>query len=435
MRRRLGAAVAVVLLLQGCGSEVVVRITTRIFEDGSLWRAVRIEGRTGEGEVPESVAWLSEDAGIDVADRDAWPSLEEEPGTLAVEGFFDSVEALPSALSHRTDSGWETDRTPATLEIDDAVVYRRWVWAETYGDPYGPEQLDEAIDTLVELAVEALRHELRDHVGRDVDSRGAEAFLRGEARALAVDLVAVRRETPGRRQLAERREQWSYVLAGYGMRPSAATDAYWEAQVPVLLGWLRERLAAALSTREQAVAADQLTFVPVEDDAEEAVMAMIERVWGDEDAFLEQALPALEALGGFYDSGGGDRYRFEIRVELPGLLVATNGTPVEDGVVWHLRGDDLDYREAVFEAESLEPDDGALRTLGARRRLGTLDLLRLRDILHIRDDEGLLRALLADAESQGDLDVVLEGAEDLPEELAPFAVELVELLSRGEASR
>ena len=74
-------------------------------------------------------------------------------------------------------------------------------------------------------------------------------------------------------------------------------------------------------------------------------------------------------------------------------------------------------------------------TLGARRRLGTLDLLRLRDILHIRDDEGLLRALLAEAESQGDLDVVLEGAEELPEDLAPLAVELVELLSRGEARR
>jgi hypothetical protein len=82
-------------------------------------------------------------------------------------------------------------------------------------------------------------------------------------------------------------------------------------------------------------------------------------------------------------------------------------------------------------AESAELNLPALKALGARRGYDALELLNLVDILADRAPDDRLIQRLREAVETGSLDKLQDENEELPPDLRPLALELLEILSRN----
>lgn len=449
------------LLMVSCRPELLVRLATNVREDGSIGRRLSVTGLTAEGKVPDESRWLERSAGLRLADPDAWDRVDDLPGGLLAEGQFAPGSRIPGVIAHEmrygsglgfdqeagaepgedggyeeerpnAAPGWRRDRDEVSLAIEDLVVLDRWVYRETYGDPFDRTDRLGAIDGMTDLAAEALREELRLELGDDLDPAPAEAFLRGPVKRLAVELAESEHGGSGRSERTAREERWSRILSRAGVsvapRPSGDENGYWEVQAEGLLAWLRAGVAASVSTPERPVSPEDLGFLPSSgEDVETRIRDIAGHVWGGEDELMERLEPLLGTLEGHYGDSGSPRYRFETTVVMPGRLLRTNGAVDRDGVHWLFRNDDLARDEVVMEAESVAPRDDRLRSLGARRELDTPRLLQLADILSRRDPDGEVRTLLTRAVEAGRLSLLRED-NDLSEEVKPLARELADLL-------
>jgi hypothetical protein len=427
--------VVTLLALAGCGEEVVVRESTRVYRDGSLTRSIEISGRDPDGSAPTDPAWLAETAHLALASPDAWGRIDERPGYLAAEATFDRADRVPRILTHTGEESSILDRTRIDLRDDDLVVMRRWVYEETRGDPYGEEELAAATDALVELAVEYLRDEVRKEFGPGMGTNRAEAFLRRDVRSLAMDVFNLMRQSIGSGEDPAARTALLEVLARHGVRPPEVPPSegdLFDIAAPVAMDWTLEGLATALSTPDAPVYPEDLDFWPTLEDL--SVLEATDELPSDPraDEFTRAAEVLVEALSGYYGDEGSPRFRFESRVEMPGRLLRTNGTPGPDGAHWLYRNVDLALGDVTMTAEAIELDIDALVSLGARKEFDTAALLRLTDILAVRDTEAVLRELLGEAVDRGRLDL-LQDEDRVPDELERLARELHELLDPSRA--
>lgn len=407
-----------------------MRLATQVYPDGSVGRQLELRllpdpDEAAKGRPAEGLG----DSGVILAEPDAWSSVDEGPGWLRAEGFFTAVAELPALVAFDVGGEPRRARIDTRLAIDERVVLTRFSYAETHGDPYSSADSARGLDGLVQLVIDTLNAELRAQFGDDLETRPAEAFLRGEARALAWAMLAVNRGAAGWERTEMRGERWVQLLRQHGL-PLAdldEPDAFWSTEMPVILDWLRAKVAAALSTTDEVVRPGELSFWPAGEDWERQMTAITERVWGSEDELYALLEPHLAALAGFYGGDDAPRVRFESRVRMPGVVLRTNGTPDEDSIVWLFRQQELTAGDLPLEAQSVEPVARALTDAGARREFDRASLLRLADILFRQDGDGRLTALLARAVERGKLEV-LRDDNDVPPELQSLARELADLL-------
>jgi hypothetical protein len=309
------------------------------------------------------------------------------------------------------------------LESRDLVVFTHWTYIETYGDPYGQDRLGVAVDGFTDLTIELLENELQASFGDRVDRSGLYRLLRTEGRRMAIELIEVEVDGSEDKPLL-----WSQVLSRHGVPVvEASPDEFWSAQAEPFSEWVRERFAEALSTTDYTIEPRDLVFWPnfSGDTVEEDLNHLAVRTWGSEEALNERVMPLFEIMAGYYGDFQADRFRFRTGVELPGTVIRTNGTVDDDMVVWFFRGADLVQGKVVMQAETVEINDRALRSLGVRRELTPLELLELTDLLTIRDPEDALKELLALAVEDGNLEILEKEGTDL------YADDLVALL-RGD---
>jgi len=420
------------VVLAGCGEEVVVRESTHVYRDGSLSRSIEISGREADGSTPTEASWLTETAGVALASPEAWGRIDERPGYLAAEATFGRADTVPRILTHGGKEESILDRTRIDLRDDDLIVMRRWVYEEVRGDPYGAEELAAAVDALVELAVEFLRDEVRKEFGSGMATARAEAFLRRDVRSLAMDLFGLMRQTVGSEDDPAAMAALFEILARHdvpragGAAPSPDDDLF-DVAAPLAMPWALDGLAAALSTPDAPVVSEDLDFWPTLEDLSSIEVTDESPIDPRAAEFERAAEQLLDALSGYYGNEGSPRFRFESRLEMPGRLLRTNGTPGVDGVHWLFRNVDLALGDVIMTAETVELDLDALISLGARRDFDTAALLRLTDLLALRDTEGVVRQLLTTAVEDGRLDLLID-EEQVPDELERLARELHELL-------
>jgi hypothetical protein len=423
---------AALLVLAGCGEEVVVRESTRVYRDGSLSRSIEISGREADGSTPTDAAWLAETAGVALASPDAWGRIDERPGYLAAEATFARADGVPRILTHAGEKGSVLDRTRIDLRDDDLVVMRRWIYEEVRGDPYGAEELAAAVDAMVELAVDYLREEVRKEFGSGMATARAETFLRRDVRSLALDVFGLMRQTLGSEDDPAAMAALLEILARHDVRrpggdPPSSDDDLFDVAAPPVMTWMLDGLATALSTADAPVAPEDLDFWPTLEDLSTLEISDQPQADPRVEAFTRAAEVLLDALSGYYGNEGSPRFRFESHIEMPGRLLRTNGTPGTDGVHWLYRNVDLALGDVTMTAETVELDLDALVALGARRDFDTAALLRLTDLLATRDTEAVVRELLAAAVETGRLDLLID-EERVPDELERLARELHELL-------
>ena len=414
-----------------CRPEILVRLETTVYRDGSLDRALEVVGRTAEGERPEEHGWLAEEARLELDRPEGWARVVREPDRIRAEGFFAPGAPLPGTLLHLDGAVRTADRSRVEVAVEDLSVLMRWTYRETYGDPYGREAGVRAVDGLLDLATEALEIEMHSAFGDRADVERAVRRFRTEGRALALEVLEAHRLAPGPDHRDRREALLDAILGRRGIRSGAREEpeeaAFWEARAMALRSWLSKILAEGASTPEYTVLPEEMTFLPADLADESSWSQLVERTWGGDEELWERARPWVETLEGFYGGNESARYRFEARAALPGTVVATNGMPVPGGAVWFFRGEDLSSEDRFLAAESLEPNDESLRALGARREFEPLELLRLRDLLLARDPQGRLLRELAAAIEAGDLDR-LRDVEQVHEDVVERATELADLL-------
>ncbi len=439
-RARLGAAIPRVaativvlttLFLGACRPDLVVRLATRVYHDGSVDRVLEIRGRTSDGEVPTKDDWFAADVGLTLASPDAWARVVREPALIRAEGFFTGVDQLPPLLRFSSEHGTRSDRMATELRIEDRVVIRRWVYRERHADPYSQAEIHEAMRGLTDLLVEVVDHELRREFGDSFDTAPAATFLQTEAIGLGSSLLSVRRQTAGVQNYRKRTVLWEQVLAQYGIarRPHDPDERdFWERHAPAVIDWIGDGVARSLSSGTSVLRREQLSFWPTGDieSMGATLEELIERTWEDQDELTELVGPYIAALFGYYGAETTPRFRFHSGVRLPGTLLRTNGTPTAQGVAWILRTEDLAYGDRFLDAESVEVNDAALKQLGARRSFSHDELIQLVDLLWTRDPEGVLLEWLRAAHAAAGLEQL--AGDDTPETYAAAILELFELL-------
>lgn len=382
--------------------------------------------------MPTESDWLARAVGLFLAEPRAWRVIEERPDGFLAEALFIDAGEVPPSFAHETDQGVVPDRARVSLEAEDLAVLTRRVYEEQVADPFGPSNLEAALDALTEVAATALGDELRREFGSRANVAPAVTFVRGEGRAVAAELLGIIKDHPVAHVGAERARLLSGVLAHYGIaRPEELFEAReWVDSLEMLLDpvllWSRDRVAGLLSTAEERVAAEDLSFWPTGDVLGETLGTTTDEPEPPLVTDFKEAVDSLlGAMEGFYGSPAAGRFRLEARVELPGRLLRTNGTPLEQGVAWVFDNAALSSG-ATMRIETAELDADALVALGARRDLGAVELLRLCDLLTDPEHGERLRGALARAVEQGSLDPLLD--DELAEQAGADVRELLELL-------
>jgi len=419
-------------IVTACDEQVVVRQDTQVYRDGALSRRLDVRARNADGEIPTEPDWLARSVGLFLAEPPSWRVLEERPDGFLAEAVFARADDVPVSLAHETERGRVADRGQVRLVTEDLVVLTRRVYEERVGDPFGPSSLEAVLDTLTEVAARALGDELRREFGSRANAAPAVTFVRGEGRAVVAELLGIIKDHHGGPAAAERARLLSAALARRGIpRPEGLTGAReWLDSVGLLLdpvlSWSRERVAALLSTSEERVAGEELSFWPDGQRLDEILSTNtdepLDPLVRD---FREAADSLLEAMEGYYGGPAAGRFRLEARLELPGRLLRSNGTPVERGVLWVVDNEALS-EGATMRVETAEVDDEALAALGARRDLGAVELLRLCDLLTDPEHGPRLLEGLAAAVREGSFAPLAD--EELVQQAGGDAGELLELL-------
>ena len=177
------------------------------------------------------------------------------------------------------------------------------------------------------------------------------------------------------------------------------------------LDWARARVAASLRDGDGPIAPESLDFWPDEQRLEQASSAAFDPEAENLPPHLEEfgrlGRRLLQSMSGYYGDGSVPSFHFEYRVELPGTLIRSNGTPVDDGCLWYLQNDDMRIG-AEFNVETVELHRDALVRLGARRDFEASDLVRMVHWFEDLETGEALLELLAEAVDAGSLDLLLD---------------------------
>jgi len=411
MRRAAGVLLGLgaALLAASCGEEIAVRQGTRVHPDGTIGRTVLIAAREPGRKEPTPAAWI--DSLVDLARPDAWGRVDRTATSIRAEGVFASAAEIPPTLRHQQgDDAWVTDRQAVMLSVEDLRLLRVFTYEEIWGDPFGPEKLEDLVDTLSALVTGRLRDNITRHFGGEIDPGPAVAQIRRRGEALFRDVAASLRATqfdPDEVQKAN----LAAVFRTHGLPPlpAGALESAARFLQPVL-DWSRDLCAQALSTPDRRIEAADLGFWPTPEEVERRFESGEEETPDPELAALGDAL--VSAVFGVYGSGD-HHFQVQVTVRLPGRLVSTDGMPDgDDGAIWVLGHPDLNLGRNA-RAVSVELDRQVLVDLGARREYGPAALLELvtvlRDLPPVLDealDEAIRKRSLAPLRQAGRRDLL-----------------------------
>ena len=320
------ASPALALMIGAC---VTRKETIRIAADRSV--TIQLEYEGGVGELDHDDAMPSAASGWEVL-RISKQEEDEEKILLQAERTFAPEAELPQSYAPKSDPDRDLYLAfPTTLETEqreDGLYYhfsrvytpRRWAYVHYWEDKFTEQFKDEP-----EKSVEDMTQEERVKIAKGLS--GVEAFKLVEFAEVALDAVeadlAPDRWLRARRAVLDSYEHidWGALVHEYMVTPEADRDAYFDEV------WKR-----------------------FAQDAHDALLRVLRAHGGLDAAHLERFQHALDRAERYYSiTGALGGHQFEIRVVMPGTVVAHNADKLDDDgqAVWEFAGDA--FRDRPFE--------------------------------------------------------------------------------------
>ncbi|MBL8693032.1 MAG: hypothetical protein JNJ88_02950 [Planctomycetes bacterium] len=278
----------------------------------------------------------------------------------------------------------------AQVLTEDYGVFRRVRYREQIRDSGSADSQIASAQKIAKSVSEVLRSAAQELLGNAYRLDELDGYLRGRGMTAFVELWRLasqlgespRESVDGMLALAQRE---GFAIDGPKARALLEKTMSSEQELADLGRSLRDaalrKLASLLrrhgSTPEHPgspVAAEELSFLHDAELVLGAFRRASERTLGSQNG-LDQMLHAggtdlYGCFGGaFLDPDlGDDSVQWRTTLSMPGMLLRTNGVPLQDGrVLWLLLSTDLSLRTTQFEAESIVLETNRIVSLGGRK--------------------------------------------------------------------
>ena len=437
---RHAALLALSVALAGCLPIIEGRTRTRVLEDGTTIRETTYtkvrRDPNGEDEERWNARPIREDLGRDLGRGFA---VEATDDALSLEGVFPRPTAVPSDFVRDVPDLGASASNRIEFTTEDLLFGTRYVWRETFADAVAPEDQGAARRELLGFVVGLVTRAaaLEFEAGYDLSRFDAyvEDALRPALDGFIGDFWRERKRLGDRDPVTGRTGADRLIERGVARLAKLGLEVDPDLEDDVLLerarGWLSRTLAATLVPRDDAArrpAPEDFAYLFPADDPAAGLRVAFERVAHRDLGGVEAAERAfkrrLYALTGTFGSPPAEaEFTFDAAVELPGVLLRTNGWVEGDrSAFWRFSGDDLFPGGFVMEAESAvlgSPLLGRLREVKPRldRRdavdliralegVGPADRDRMKELLTTAAREGTTAAITPDESRPGDAEVV-----------------------------
>jgi hypothetical protein len=314
------------------------------------------------------------------------PRTNESKRYLVARGTFDSAAAIPEHYVHRVEGVERTSRLERKVVRNDWGLVVEHRWEETLTDIVVLDEIPAIQRELLDLWVPLIEETLRDALGEHVDPAPLSAWLRGEGREWCSELVAAYVETGARGELdvPERpgettplARRFAAVCRRHGLDAAKTDEAqsdveksgtildhvhvYAEKKLAELVRFKdgtpldevrRHAILAALGLRDKTKDAQGNE---VESPVAESYKVVATRRHGSVEAVEKKTQHRLVRITGAYGPVSSP-IRFDWQVELPGIVVETDGTLVASGRVhWNFPASAAYPFGRPMRARALEP--------------------------------------------------------------------------------
>ena len=420
-----------VLILSGCGPEAVLRLSTRIFASGGIERTGSLEWVDAESynaeQEPSGVIAMQQ---LRFDKQDGWKISLETPERVIATAFANTAADLPTGPRHR--QGDISDRSDRQIRRTDTLLFTRWEWSERYGDPVGTTEIEAKLTAFASQLAETVRERSESLSGTALDPSTLNQWLGEDILPLLRNTIHSYRRAP---------DGWFEEDPRFWLRPSLESAGvaiaeidpedlatFWMAEAGFVLTWARDRLEQRRVKAGLDSLPGLLAFESEDQEELETLFELVDDGPCPDESLRREACELLRTFTGIYGGLRNSALRFVFTVELPGLLLRTNGTAEAGKAIWTGRASELSSRDLNMQAMSMEMHHDVLTDLGARHEWSAERLLQLENLFRDPEQAVALRIFLEQAlAKKGDRSERYD-LEKTPEAFHTAATELANLL-------
>jgi hypothetical protein len=380
---------AATLAVAGCYWQVTLKTT--VGPDGTTERFVSVVGHEA-GDLANE---------FDTPTPTGWTSREVTDKSYAVAGRFRNPATMPSGYVRRVQDAPDTAPSVIGWQTHDRVFYTLYEYKETITDILTPTRFDAAARELIDVGLDVGCLVLERGCGDTYDVQRLTDYVRRDGRPILSALAWTIYEhgleifspdlfgdtAPLRRFSAE-------VLQPRGLDVDPVVLIRDEVDSPVkramVAGAIGDRVRLKSAKDRPLTEKERLKFLedlesPATGEVFEAVVEeYLTKKYGSREKGEERLDGLMKYLTGAYGNLLGTMYRFEASLRMPGRIMRTSGTLVdEDEVEWRFTGRDVHPRGYVMSAASVVIHEAAQRAVSEKPFVTVRrDVARMEAVLH-----------------------------------------------------
>lgn len=455
-RARTALSLLVLLLPSGCLPIISLESRTRILPDGTTIRETTYTKIRRDPNNDQERLWNSRSISEDLGKRlgEGFASIQREDDRIVLNGVFTRPDQVPADFLRDVGLVGSASRNRIEWKTEEILFGTRFLYRERFVDAIEPGDQKESRKKLVAFVVKTFRSAVRYEFGESWDLSELNRWSEEELAPLVDQLIGLywqERKSLGKvdpltgKNGFDRALRRAFkILARSGLRLDLEAED--DDNFARFQRWLQELLARHLKSKrdgQRAPTADDFRYLFPQEKPWTGVKLALERVAEREHGSVEKGEEAFQrvllGVTGTYGSPPAEaEFRFDCTVEMPGILLRTNGFLESDQAsFWLFEGEQIFPDGYQMEAESVVIDDrrlGRIRELQPRiDRRGAVRLIqRLEGVS--AEDRGIMDGLLDDCARAGSLEALNRPEEKQTEKIRKKLVNVLEPILR-ETSR